>query len=80
MGHEKVPVQISEGKIDTYTLKRYFHPSIFFPCVYLIFRKTNMIKLTLKIHDICIFYASNKMVVKVYVFFSFLLFGFFYEI
>ncbi len=34
-----------------------------------------MIKLTL-IHDICTFYGSNKMVVHVYVFFSFLLFGF----
>ena len=40
------------------------------------FFKTNLIKLTLNIQDICTFYASNKMVVQVYVFFSFLLFAF----
>ncbi len=57
-------------------LKGIFIQVFFFPCVYLIFLKTNMIKLTLKMHDICTFYAGNKMVVLVYVFFSFLLFRF----
>ncbi len=46
MGYEEMAVQISGGKVNTYTQKHVFNYIFFFSSVYLLFFKTDMVKWT----------------------------------
>ncbi len=87
MGYEEMAVQISGGKINTYTQKRVLQLNIFlFQCAFAIFSKlilSNGLKKSICHHSLPTLggslgtlYTSNKMVIQVYVFFFSLLFGF----